>query len=181
MYISGIVHLVEHEEVALIASVEAGKLPISVAVQIANGKDREISEALAEDLVQDAFMQLYQILRSGKDIEYPKAWTLCVLRRAVSRQMQDQSRFEQLDDVEVAQNWIEDGTDEFTVRNLLALLSPREEEVLLLRLEAMKVSRNRGSFGHQHEFRQHSLGPRAPQAPKGHRDAKAEKATERGT
>ena len=83
-------------------------------------------------------MQLYQILRSGKDIEYPKAWTLCVLRRAVSRQMQEQSRFEQLDDVEVAQNWIEEGTDDFTVRNLLGLLSPREEEVLLLRLEAMK-------------------------------------------
>ena len=48
MYISGIVHLVEHEEVTLIASVEAGKLPISVAVEIANGKDREISEALSE-------------------------------------------------------------------------------------------------------------------------------------
>jgi ParB family chromosome partitioning protein len=48
MYISGIVHLVEHEEVALIASVEAGKLPISVAVEIAHGKDREISEALSE-------------------------------------------------------------------------------------------------------------------------------------
>ena len=48
MYISGIVHLVEHEEVALIASVEAGKLPISVAVEIAAGKDREISEALSE-------------------------------------------------------------------------------------------------------------------------------------
>jgi ParB family transcriptional regulator, chromosome partitioning protein len=48
MYISGIVHLVEHEEIALIASVEAGKLPISVAVEIAHGKDREISEALSE-------------------------------------------------------------------------------------------------------------------------------------
>ncbi len=48
MYISGIVHLVEHEEVELIASVEAGKLPISVAVEIAHGKDREISEALSE-------------------------------------------------------------------------------------------------------------------------------------
>ena len=36
MYISGIVHLVEHEEVALIEAVEAGRLPISVAVQIAN-------------------------------------------------------------------------------------------------------------------------------------------------
>ena len=48
MYISGIVHLVEHEEVELIASVEAGKLPISVAVEIAHGKDREITEALSE-------------------------------------------------------------------------------------------------------------------------------------
>jgi len=48
MYITGIVHLIEHEEVALIASVEAGKLPISVAVEIAHGKDREISEALSQ-------------------------------------------------------------------------------------------------------------------------------------
>lgn len=47
-YIAGIVHLVEHEEVALIAAVEGGNLPVSVAVQIANGKDREISDALAE-------------------------------------------------------------------------------------------------------------------------------------
>ena len=47
-YIAGIVHLVEHEEAALIAAVEGGKLPISVAVEIAHGKDREISDALAE-------------------------------------------------------------------------------------------------------------------------------------
>ena len=47
-YIGGIVHLVEHEEAALIAAVEGGKLPISVAVEIAHGKDREISDALAE-------------------------------------------------------------------------------------------------------------------------------------
>lgn len=48
MYISGIVHLVEHEEVTLIEAVEAGRLPISVAVEIANGKDAEVSEALSE-------------------------------------------------------------------------------------------------------------------------------------
>jgi len=47
-YISGIVQLIEHEEVALIASVESGKLPISVAVEIAHGKDREITDALTE-------------------------------------------------------------------------------------------------------------------------------------
>ena len=48
MYISGIVHLFEHQEVALIEAVEAGRLPISVAVQIANGKDAEVSEALSQ-------------------------------------------------------------------------------------------------------------------------------------
>ncbi len=47
IYISGIVHLVEHKEVTLIEAVEAGRLPISVAVQIASGRDREISEALS--------------------------------------------------------------------------------------------------------------------------------------
>jgi ParB family chromosome partitioning protein len=40
--------LVEHQEVALIEAVEAGRLPISVAVQIANGKDAEVSEALSQ-------------------------------------------------------------------------------------------------------------------------------------
>jgi ParB family chromosome partitioning protein len=48
MYIAGIVHLVEHKEVALIEAVEAGRLPISVAAQIATGKDAEISQALSE-------------------------------------------------------------------------------------------------------------------------------------
>jgi ParB family chromosome partitioning protein len=48
MYVTGIVHLVEHEEVALVEAVEAGKLPISVAAQIASGKDAEISQALSE-------------------------------------------------------------------------------------------------------------------------------------
>jgi len=48
MYVSGIVHLVEHKEIGLIEAVEAGRLPISVAVQIADGKDAEVSEALSQ-------------------------------------------------------------------------------------------------------------------------------------
>jgi RNA polymerase sigma factor (sigma-70 family) len=96
------------------------------------------SSDFAEDLVQDVFMQLYQILRSGKDIEHPKAWTLCVLRRAVVRQTQERSRFEPLDGIEIAQNCLVEGTDASVIQNLLRLLSPREQEVLLLRLESMK-------------------------------------------
>ena len=48
MYISGIVQLVEHQELELIDAVEGGRLPISIAAQIAMGKDSEISEALSE-------------------------------------------------------------------------------------------------------------------------------------
>jgi ParB family chromosome partitioning protein len=47
-YISGIVNLVDNKEVALIEAVEAGRLPISVAAQIATGKDANISQALSE-------------------------------------------------------------------------------------------------------------------------------------
>ena len=93
---------------------------------------------LAEDLVQDAFMLLYKTLRSGKDIEKPEAWTMCVLRRAASRQIQELSNYEQLDETSFAQNWLEESTDISEIRSLLSCLSRREEEVLLLRLEAMK-------------------------------------------
>jgi DNA-directed RNA polymerase specialized sigma24 family protein len=40
---------------------------------------------LAEGLVQNAFMQLYGALRSGKCIHHPKAWAMCVLRVAAFR------------------------------------------------------------------------------------------------
>jgi RNA polymerase sigma factor (sigma-70 family) len=93
---------------------------------------------LAEDLVQDVFTQLYQALRSGKDIQHPKAWTLCVLRRAVNRGLQERIRFDQLDDLELASSWPKEITDVSAIQNLLCLLSRREEEVLMLRLEAMK-------------------------------------------
>jgi len=47
-YIHGIVRLVEHGEELLIRAVEAGRMPISVAVEIASGNDREVQRALSE-------------------------------------------------------------------------------------------------------------------------------------
>jgi ParB family transcriptional regulator, chromosome partitioning protein len=47
-YIYGIVHLLEHGQEPLIAAVEGGRLPISVAVNIASGNDHEVQRALAE-------------------------------------------------------------------------------------------------------------------------------------
>jgi DNA-directed RNA polymerase specialized sigma24 family protein len=81
---------------------------------------------VAEDLVQDAFMLLYQTLRSGKDIEKPEAWTMCVLHRAANRQIQERSNYEELDETAFTQNWLEEDTDISAVRDLLSCLSPRE-------------------------------------------------------
>jgi ParB family chromosome partitioning protein len=47
-YILGIIHLVENGEEMLIGAVEGGRLPISVAVQIAKGTDHEMQLALSE-------------------------------------------------------------------------------------------------------------------------------------
>lgn len=47
-YVHGIVRLVERGEAKLIEQVELGRIPISVAVQIASGDDEEVQKALAE-------------------------------------------------------------------------------------------------------------------------------------
>jgi RNA polymerase sigma factor (sigma-70 family) len=93
---------------------------------------------LAEDLAQDTFMQLYQALRADISIDHPKAWTICVLRRAMNRQMKDRALHEPLDELEIAGDIVTEGSGIADIRNLLSVLSPREEEVLLLRLEALK-------------------------------------------
>ena len=47
-YINGIIHLLEKGEEGLALAVEAGRLPLSVAVKIAIGNDHEVQQALAE-------------------------------------------------------------------------------------------------------------------------------------
>ena len=93
---------------------------------------------IAEDLAQDTFMQLYKALRAGKSIEHPKAWTICVLRRAMNRQLKYRNLHEQLDELEIAGAPVAEMSGPRDVRNFLSVLSPREAEVLLLRLETLK-------------------------------------------
>ncbi len=47
-YIFGIVRLLEHGEAALVRAVEGGHLPLSVAIEIASGNDRQLQRALEE-------------------------------------------------------------------------------------------------------------------------------------
>jgi RNA polymerase sigma-70 factor (ECF subfamily) len=98
---------------------------------------------LAEDLVQEAFMALYSKVRGGAEIHNPKGWTLRVVRnqilkqkRTLSRRLEDCWNPGDLDSIPVA-----DAPASFEredVVGLFVVLTQREEEVILLRLESFK-------------------------------------------
>lgn len=87
-----------------------------------------IEHALAEDLVQDAFMQLYGALRSGKCIHHPKAWAMCVLRRAVNRHIEERLDQEQLEDYEHILTSDHESNCLSLIADYLCVLSQREED-----------------------------------------------------
>lgn len=100
----------------------------------------------AEDAVQAAFLSFYRALAAGEQILNEKAWLICVTRRE-SRRMLERDRRDcglaggshGLDDVVApAPEPVEPAFTQDTVLPLLALLTPREEEVLHLRLSSMK-------------------------------------------
>ncbi len=47
-YIHGVSHLIDRGEDYLVRAVESGRIPLSVAVEIAAGHDQEVSRALSE-------------------------------------------------------------------------------------------------------------------------------------
>jgi RNA polymerase sigma-70 factor (ECF subfamily) len=102
------------------------------------------SVELAEDLAQEVFMRLYRELRNGKTIHDPKSWTLCVLRHEISNEKRGQQKRHALEDLDLEElpgtperpDFTGVETDEVT--KLFAVLSRREEEVVLLRLASLK-------------------------------------------
>jgi RNA polymerase sigma-70 factor (ECF subfamily) len=100
----------------------------------------------AEDVVQASFMELYRALLVGAAIENPKGWTLCVVRREIVDKLRERKRhggaFLALSEAEnLAARRVEPepgGWEEQSLTRLLEGLSAREEEVLLLRAQAMK-------------------------------------------
>ena len=99
--------------------------------------------ALAEELVQEAFLALYHKLLSGAVVENPRAWTLTVVRHLISKHNRDASReATNLADygrlprspagVEAHLGAID------SLRGALEVLSEREEQVLLLRIESLR-------------------------------------------
>lgn len=98
------------------------------------------NRSLCEDAVQETFLLLYRDLCQGRNIPNPKAWTLLVMKRIMLRQMKSQSLNVPIEDdlcpdVDPQLIAIEArGDQELTFDTL----SPRETEVLLLRMQAMK-------------------------------------------
>lgn len=100
----------------------------------------------AEDLVQEALMALYRTVREGTEVESPKAWTFCVIRRLISKQIRTHQRktslhesLSVLDDLPAGLAMVDPtapGLDDVT--KLFSVLTRREEEVTMLRMTAMK-------------------------------------------
>jgi RNA polymerase sigma-70 factor (ECF subfamily) len=100
----------------------------------------------ADDLVQEVFLALYRDLRDGKSIVNTKTWTFGAVRnqvrkhaRYVRRHAEDLEPPEILDLMPAPPCWPDVEADfEDGAPPGLAMLSVREEEVLLLRLQSFK-------------------------------------------
>lgn len=109
---------------------------------------------LAEDVVQEAFMALYRELRQGKEIENPKGWVLCVVGREIGKYERSRrrrgERVELLDVLDTvpdrdAEDHPPEAEDELT--ELFSVLTRREEEVILLRMQALKYKEIASQLG----------------------------------
>jgi RNA polymerase sigma factor (sigma-70 family) len=93
---------------------------------------------MAEEVVQETYLQLYQALQAGTPIKYPKAWVFCVLRRAVKRKLMQECIYEPLDPDEQIYDPQKILNDALSFNGLLKQLSARERQVVLLRLDHWK-------------------------------------------
>ncbi|MBZ5727902.1 MAG: RNA polymerase sigma factor [Acidobacteriia bacterium] len=108
---------------------------------------------IAEDAVQEVFMRLYRELRAGHVVENPKAWAFVVLRHELGKRSADRFAGIAAQPLEVldrlpAQHWNEETIDSerSELDKLLGVLTPREEQVFLLRLGALKYKEIAGEL-----------------------------------
>ena len=107
---------------------------LSYGVRLAGSVDA------AEDAIQDAFFELYRALRAGRTIDNPKGWVLVVVRRTILKAAgQPERSLESLGfENRLARGWLDPAPEVDDVSKLLSVLSRREEEVVLLRMEMMQ-------------------------------------------
>lgn len=71
-YVTGVIHLLEHGEERLLSAVERGKIPLSVAMQIADADEAGIQQALY-DAYEDKSLRGRRLLTVRRIIEQRKA------------------------------------------------------------------------------------------------------------
>jgi RNA polymerase sigma-70 factor (ECF subfamily) len=104
------------------------------------------SPEAADDVVQEAFLALYRDLRAGKSIRDPRSWTFGAVRnqirkraRILVRHGEDLTPLEALDRYAAEPRWpdiLAETADEADL--MLSVLTEREREVVLLRLQSFK-------------------------------------------
>jgi len=89
----------------------------------------------AEDLVHEAFMALQGKWLRGESVENPRAWTIATVRNLAHKERRRQSRLVEFpcDDFAAAPS----RDDVLMLGKLLARLTEREQEVLLLRMDSL--------------------------------------------
>ena len=90
-------------------------------------------------------MQLYRALELGKDIHNPRAWTFCVVRREIGKQMRNYGSHEvSFDGLDLGNTLVDPRANhdllfEYDeIARILSRLSPRESDVMRLRMESLK-------------------------------------------
>lgn len=85
----------------------------------------------AEEIVQEAFTDLYKELRSSKPVEHPKAWVMRVIRRRIWREYHSKEPVcEQLDLMPEFPAYMRHSSE---LGLLFSHLTAREAEAMLLR------------------------------------------------
>lgn len=102
------------------------------------------SAQLAEDIVQQSFLELYTSLRNGHFIANLRAWTFAVVRNAIRKEIREYGRMstEPMDVIEALAGPAPepDINGMPALSSALSVLSEREEEALLLRLSVMSYA-----------------------------------------
>jgi len=92
---------------------------------------------IAEEIVQESFLDLYRLLLEGGEVRHHRAWVMRVIRRRVWRLFNidpdEQLTHERLDLLGTAEPSDAPQLQHTELSELLAALTPRETEVVLLR------------------------------------------------
>jgi RNA polymerase sigma-70 factor (ECF subfamily) len=98
--------------------------------------------ARAEDVVQEAFLAYYVELRRGNEVLSPRGWMLALVANRAARVFRNERRWEQtpdgMENLPASPGEADDAASFDDLLPLMSLLSPRENEVVLLRLQSMK-------------------------------------------